>query len=99
MLGKSNRKNRAFAEFAADPDLRAVDHSGVLDDGEAQTGAAHFLGTTLVDPVKTLEDPVQIFSGNPDSVVLDGELCFARVIADADQDAASSVAIVNSVAA
>ena len=99
LLGKSDRKYRAFAEFTFDTDLRAVDHSGVFDDGEAQTGAAHFVGVALVDPVETLEDPVQVLGRNADSIVRDSEFCFVAGVADGHEDIAAFFAIVNGVAA
>ena len=47
-----------------------MDQNRVLDDGKAQSGAAHFLGAAFVHPVKPLENPVLALLRDADSVVL-----------------------------
>ena len=35
-------------------------HGGVLDDGEAQAGAAHFLGVALIHPIEAFKNPALV---------------------------------------
>ena len=56
-----------FGRFAA-RDLAAVEFDQVLDDGEAEAGAAGILaaaGARLVDAIEALEDPLRSASGMP----------------------------------
>ena len=46
----------------------------VLDDGEAEAGAAGFARARLVDAVEALEDALQVLGGNAGAEVLNGEL-------------------------
>ena len=45
----------------------------VAHDGEPEPGAARDAAAAVVDPVETLEDPVEVAGGDADAVVLDGE--------------------------
>ena len=97
--GKINGKNRAFSQVTGYPDLCVVDPGGVLDNGEAQSRAAHFFGTALVDTVEALEDPVELPGRNADPVVGDCKLRPVRIISDGHNNAASLFAVMDRVAA
>ena len=46
----------------------------MLDDGQAEAGAAGGAGAGLVGPVEPLEDPVDVVRGDADALVGDGDL-------------------------
>ena len=83
----------AVAEFALGPDAAAVGLDDVLDDGEAEAGAAGFTGAGLVHTVESLEDAVEVLGGDAGAEVLDSELdgIFSELRADADTLARASV--------
>ncbi len=45
----------------------------VLDDGEAQPGAADGAGAALVDPVEALGQPGDVFARDPGAVIGDAQ--------------------------
>src|SRR6185436_5688931 len=59
---------------AGDVDTAAVVGGDVLDDGQAQAGAAGRPGPGLVSPVEPLEDPVDVVRGDTDALVGDVDL-------------------------
>ena len=58
----------------------------VLDDAEAEAGAAGVAGARLVDPEEALEDAVEVVLGDAHALVGDGDLDDAVVDAHADAD-------------
>ena len=56
------------------PDLAAVGGGDVLDDREAEAGAAGGAVAGRVDAVEPLEDPVHLAGGDADALVGDGEV-------------------------
>ena len=65
----------------------AVVARDVLDDGQAQAGAAGAAGPRLVDPVEALEHPLAVLARDADAAVGDGDLGEARPRAGGDGDA------------
>src|SRR5690606_8878882 len=68
------------AQFTFDPDLTVMPLDDMLDNGQAQSGSAHFAGTGLVHPVKTLKDPGYAILWNPNTGVTDDELLFIAAV-------------------
>src|SRR5207245_2863687 len=60
---------RAHAQFALQPHFSAVRLHDVLDDGQAETGAARLARARPIHPVKPLEDTVARFRRDPRAVV------------------------------
>ncbi len=67
-------------------DLATVVAGDVLDDGQAQAGAAGGPGPRRIGPVEPLEDPVQVLLGDADALVGDGDLDPAGPPPGADGD-------------
>src|SRR5699024_5037968 len=65
---------RAAALFAFQFDLGAVDGGDVLDDGQAQAGAAGLLAAALVHAVEPLKHPLLILRRDADAVVPHAEI-------------------------
>ena len=63
----------------------------MLDDGEAKPGAAHLAGARLVDPEKSLEDPVARLGRDAGAVVGHAQVEFAVCLAGRDPDALAAV--------
>src|SRR5699024_341320 len=63
-------------------DLSAVVARDVLDDRQAQPGAAGGPGAGAVDPEEALEDAFQVLLGDAHALVLDGDLDHALVPPD-----------------
>ena len=59
----------------------------VLDDGEAEAGAAGFARAGLVDAIEALEDALQVLGGDAGAEVLNGELDLRGEQARTDADA------------
>ena len=64
----------AVAKLAFSPDASAVSLHNVLDDGEAEAGAAGLARARLVDAIKALEDALEMLGGDAGAEVLNGEL-------------------------
>ena len=62
------------AGLAPHGDLAAVVADGVLDDREAETGAAGRARPGRIDAVEALEDPLLLLLGDPDALVGHGDL-------------------------
>ncbi len=62
-------ERRATTERAGDLDATAVVAGDVLDDGQAEAGAAGRPGAGLVGPVEAFEDPVEVVRGDADALV------------------------------
>ena len=77
----------AVAQFAFGPDASAVGLDDVLDDGQAQAGAAGLAGAGFVNAVEALEDAVEVLGGDAGAEVLDGELDLSLEQPRADADA------------
>ncbi len=69
----------------------------VLDDGEAETGAAGFAGAGLVDAVEALEDAAEVLFGHARAEVLYVEFDGIFERARADDDAAAGGAVLHGV--
>src|SRR5688572_8103972 len=67
-------ENRAFSELRIDSHLAAVQERQVLHDREAEPGSAHVAGSRPVNPVKTLEKPLQMLHRDTVAIVLDEDL-------------------------
>ena len=68
--GKSNAKCRAATGLAFDADIAAERMSEVLDDRQAEPGAAQLARAGLIDAIEPLKDAVQLLSGDADPRVL-----------------------------
>src|SRR5271157_6266875 len=95
--GQGEVEDGAFAEFAFGPDASAVGQDDVLDDGQAEAGAAGLAGTGFVDAVEALKDAIEVFGGDAGAEVLDGEFDFALEQARADANPAAGFAVLDSV--
>src|SRR5581483_985329 len=71
LFGKRKNESGAFPRLALRDDLSPVGLHDVLHDRQSQAGSAEVARTGPVDPVKTLEDPGEIFLRNADPAVLD----------------------------
>ena len=69
--GKLDGEFGTFAQPAMDLDRSAHLLDGVLDDGQAEAGAAQGARARLIDAIKALEDARQVFGGNADAGVAD----------------------------
>ena len=69
--GEREGENRSFPDFALHGDGRLVETGRMLDDGEAQAGAAHFFGVAFVHPVEALEDAGEVSAGDADAGIAD----------------------------
>src|SRR5689334_17971550 len=78
----------ALTEPAGNRDAAVHRPNEVLDDRQAQAGAAELAGAGLVHPVEALEDARQVVLGNADAGVLDVEAGLAAVEPPADAEAA-----------
>ena len=65
-----------------------MDQRRMFDDGKAQSGAAHFLGTAFIHPVEALENALLILRGDTNAGVADSEHGFPALIPDREGDAA-----------
>ena len=65
VLRQGQRERRALALDGPDPHVAAVGGGDVLDDRQAQPGAAGGAVPGRVDPVEALEDPVDLAGGMP----------------------------------
>src|ERR1039458_259308 len=74
--GQREVEGCAGAEFAFGPDAAAVGQDDVLDDGQAEAGAAGLAGACFVDAVEALEDAIEVLGGDAGAEVLDGEFDF-----------------------
>jgi hypothetical protein len=62
-------KRTALPEFRLDRDFAAMQESEVLDDSEAQPGAAHLTRTRPIDTIETFEQTFQVLRRNAVAVV------------------------------
>ena len=60
----------ALANLRGHRDLASVEKSQVLHDGQSKAGAAHIPRPGAVDPIKALEQPLQMLCWNAVAVVL-----------------------------
>ena len=58
--GQGEVEGLAGAEFAFGPDAAAVGQDDVLDDGQAEAGAARLAGARFVDAIEALEDAIEV---------------------------------------
>src|SRR5215218_817781 len=72
--GNSDGERRTLTYLAPNPNLTAVDSSDVLDDRKAKSVTSIGPAASVVNSVKTFEDPVNLSSGDADPVVGDGDL-------------------------
>src|SRR5690554_1496970 len=63
----------SFPRFALDPDLPLMPVNNMFDNGESQTRTAHLPGTSLVHPVKTLEQAGDTLPWDSDPGIADDE--------------------------
>src|ERR1700719_758621 len=70
MTGKST----ALALDSLRIEPAAVALQGVLDDGQSQSGATLSARTSRVHPIETLRQPRNVFRGDADAAVDDGEI-------------------------
>src|SRR5258708_37402109 len=68
-----HREGRALAGRALDVEAAAVAVDHVLDDGEAEAGAAQLARARGVDAVEALGEPRQMVGGNAVALVADGD--------------------------
>ena len=66
---KVDAEGAAPAEAAVDGDAAAVGLGDVLDDGEAEAGAAELAAARLVDAVEALEEPRQVLARDAAALV------------------------------
>src|SRR5450759_2787282 len=71
---KDDPEDRALAQRAFNFQLGTVALGYMLDDGQAQPGAAGVARAAAIDPVKTLGQARQMFWRNAGSAVLHGKL-------------------------
>ena len=91
--GQGEVELRAVAEFALSPEAATVSLEDVLDDGEAEAGAAGFAGAGLVNAVKPLEDAMEVFRGDAGAKILHSEFNLGVEHASADADALAAFSV------
>lgn len=69
MFRQPDNELRSLSRLAFDINASAMDHDRMFYNGESQTGPADLLRMTLIDSIKTLEDPLLIRLGNPNSII------------------------------
>src|SRR5262249_14245624 len=91
--GQEQREPCAPSLHAVDFDIAAVRRGDVLDDAEAEAGAAERTRARPVDAVKPFEDSGQVLRGDADPCVRDGNRhhAVAGFAVDADGAAVLSV--------
>src|SRR5262249_33338043 len=91
--GKREPEGASLARDAVDPDRALHGLDEVLDDREAEAGAAHVPRATAVDAVKALEEARQVAGLDAGAGVrhLDVDLVFAGAHADGDGRARGAV--------
>lgn len=83
------------SDFAVHLNMGVMDHRRVLDDGQAQSGAAHFLGMALIHPIEPLKNAIQMLMGDADSGIPDSN----GMIPHGDGDAAARAVILDGIIA
>src|SRR5262245_18535758 len=78
--GEEDADRGALAEGARDGEGAAVGLDDVLDDGEAEAGAAELARACLVDAEEALRETRQVLGGNADAAVLDRDLDHPRML-------------------
>ena len=78
-------------------DARRVELGGVLDDGEAEAGAAAGLGAALVHAIEALEDAGLVLRGDADAGVGDGEGNLVRFVLYGNGDTSAGAVIFDGV--
>ena len=73
-LLKARREGRAGAEARGDAQIPAVAVHDVLDDGEAEPGAAFLAARGGIDPIEALGEPRQVLRRDPRPVVGDARV-------------------------
>ena len=86
-LGKPDGEGGSAALLRPHPHLAAVVLHGVLDDAEAEAGAAGVAAAGVVDAEEALEHAVALALGDADALVGDGDLDDAVGVGHADPDA------------
>src|SRR5262245_25652755 len=81
-------ENRATALLAFDVEPAAVTLQCVLDDREAEAGAAFLAGPCAINTIEALREPWQVFRRDADAGVLHHERCTAVRASPADRDRA-----------
>ena len=74
MGGQLDGEGRAPTDLAPHRDVAAMHRRDVLDNRQAETGAAVGPAARIVHPVEALEDPLVLAGGDADAVVGDGDL-------------------------
>src|SRR5439155_24275736 len=96
--GQREEEGRPLPHFALHPDFAVMGLRDVLDDGQAQAGAALLPGARLVDPIKALEDAVDGLRRDSRPVVANKDLYHLRLgRAGADPDATFGAAVLDGV--
>src|SRR5690606_11383333 len=85
-LRDAEREGRPALRHRPETDVAAVPGGHVLDDAQAQTGAAGVARTGRVDTVEALEDPLGVAAADPDALVDDRDLHEALDGPGADRD-------------
>ena len=67
-------KSRPIVQLAIDFDRAAESIQQMLDDGQAEAGAADGPVPGFVGAIETVEDTGQVFGGDADAGILDGEV-------------------------
>ena len=70
----------------ADRDIAAMEQDGIFDDREAKPRAPHVAAAPFVDAIEALEDAGEVFSGNADTIVAEGEVPPVRLLFGSDFD-------------
>src|SRR5262245_6622673 len=71
--GQGHDESAALANLALDADFAAVGQHQMLDDGEAQAGAAEVARAGVVDAIEALEQARVVLARNAGATVLDDQ--------------------------
>ena len=87
--GNDGTERAALADFGLNVEPTVVAQQDVLGDGQAKTRSTGLARAALVDPIKALGQPRQVFGRDADASVLDLEAPFAVGLDPAHVDLAS----------
>ena len=78
-------------------DFSAMQHDGILHDGQSEARAAHFPASPFVHPIEPLEKPWQVLGSDAHAVVAEGEMPPVGLAVGRERDGSASSGIVEGV--
>src|SRR3954468_2925732 len=89
LRGEAHREAATHARFAGDVERRVMARDGMLDDGEAEAGAAGLARAAAVDAVEALGEAGNVLVRDADARVLHAERSAVEAVAPKEPDLAA----------